>query len=172
MTETKTMTEEEEERLESALYDSKHKEALLGSLQKGHDMLLTTEKYEEKEDLIRQIKTWKTDILVDIKKLEAITDEDEADEFTDQLREQALSVEVRSDWVEPRERDFEAGEYKILLAYGGPSIEITGELGLYGEATTAEFIGRWWGCKHAEHIPSYEIEAVLKYVNLFALGVQ
>jgi hypothetical protein len=57
------------------------------------------------------------------------------------IHEDALSVEVRSDWREPG-GDAAASEFRVLLCTGGPAVQIRGELSEHGEPTRA-----WLQCQ-------------------------
>lgn len=66
--------------------------------------------------------------LVDaLHKAEGDDDQDAIDEAETAIYEDALSVEVRcSEWTSPGA--MEADEYRILLGWGGPAMQIRGEL--------------------------------------------
>ena len=68
------------------------------------------------------------------------TDEDEA---RDNIQEDPLEVQVRSDWTNPGET-LEAGEFMILLCTGGPAVRIVGELNR-GEPCRAWLEYQDWG---------------------------
>ena len=57
-------------------------------------------------------------------------------ESQDQLRESvlnsALSVEFRSGWYSSLDEETKPEEFKILLSWGGPALQIIGELDNYG----------------------------------------
>lgn len=61
-------------------------------------------------------------------------DEDQAREA---IAQDALSVEIRSDWHTPGSEG-EAGQYMILLCTGGPACRIVGDLNEYKEPETAK----------------------------------
>jgi hypothetical protein len=66
-------------------------------------------------------------------------DAEDADQIADEAREGALSVEVRSGWHMPGEKDAaEPVEFRIVLTFGGPSLELIGKLGLHDEPQDAE----------------------------------
>lgn len=89
---------------------------------------------DEREELTEAVKDaealtqWETDNAEELAKLEdaagECTDEDAA---RDNIREDPLEVQVRSDWTNPGE-PLEAGEFMILLCTGGPAVRIRGEL--------------------------------------------
>lgn len=55
-----------------------------------------------------------------------------------------LSIEVRSDWRAIGSDDTVPTHYRVLLAWGGPALQITGELDKYGEVETAELQYQDW----------------------------
>lgn len=98
------------------------------------------------------------------------------DDARDNILEAPLSVQVRSDWYRYGEQP-EAVEYQILLSYGGPSLRITGQLGKYGEASTADLEYQDWGTPwtryhpplHSELFDSHN-ENVLTFAQQFYFG--
>lgn len=71
----------------------------------------------------------------------------DSDAAREAITESPLSVEVRSGWFVPSERDADTAplEYKILLTTGGPALRIIGELDQYGEPETARLEWQDWG---------------------------
>lgn len=70
--------------------------------------------------------------------------EDAQDDARQVITEDALSVQVRSDWHNPGE-DSEASEFMILLCTGGPAVRIIGELSEYKEPESARLEYQDWG---------------------------
>ena len=62
---------------------------------------------------------------------EKINDYDAQDQLRESILNSALSVQFRSGWENFKE-DFEPTEFKILLSWGGPALQIIGELDNYG----------------------------------------
>lgn len=87
---------------------------------------------------------WETDNAEELAELEDAagdcTDEDAA---RDNIQEDPLEVQVRSDWTNPGE-PLEAGEFMILLCTGGPAVRIVGELNR-GEPCRAWLEYQDWG---------------------------
>jgi hypothetical protein len=62
------------------------------------------------------------------------------------IHEDALSVEVRSGWYTlDANADKAPAEYRILLSWGGPAVQIRGELDEHGEPTTGRLQCQDWG---------------------------
>ena len=86
-------------------------------------------------------------------------DDGALDEARDRIQEDALSVEVRSDWVAPGAFAFESrdratpAEYRILLCTGGPAVQITGTLSEHGEPETARLEMQDWFLPWTEYRP-------------------
>lgn len=76
------------------------------------------------------------------------TEDDDAISNAEQrISESVLSVEVRSDWHDPCDAtplNKKAAEYRILLTWGGPALQIIGTLSEYGEPLTAELQHQDW----------------------------
>lgn len=92
-------------------------------------------------------------------------DEDEARQ---RIEEDALSVEVRSDWHTPG-GEAEDDEYRILLSTGGPATRIIGELDQHNEPATARLeVQDWW--KPWTEYTVADQDILLQYVNVFYWG--
>lgn len=92
------------------------------------------------------------------------TSEDDAQRALD---ENALSVEVRSDWCTPGE-PMTAGEYRILLCTGGPRVELVGDLGEDMQPTRVRVIHKDWGT-HGEMF-DFDHDVVLDYCSRHYFG--
>ena len=97
---------------------------------------------------------WAQTIADMVAALEATEDGEQAEAAQQSIQEAPASVQVRSDWYFPGEQP-EAVEYQILLSYGGPSLRITGQLGKYGEAITADLEYQDWGTPWTRYHPAY-----------------
>lgn len=94
------------------------------------------------------------------------------EEAEERIREDALSVEVRSGWT-TLGRDFEAEEFNILLCTGGPAVRIMGEL-RNGEPHRAWIEVQDWFKPWTEYTGSYGesdvSETLLAYARCFYFG--
>lgn len=87
------------------------------------------------------------------------------------IREDALSVEVRSDWHEPGTAPDLFSEYNILLCTGGPAVRIIGDLSKYSEPETARIEYQDWGTPWTNYPITHEQqEKVLTYCRQFYFG--
>ena len=119
---------------------------------------------------------WAQTIADMVAALEATEDNEQAEAAQQSIQEAPLSVQVRSDWHFPGEQP-EAVEYQILLSCGGPSLRITGQLGEYGEASTADLEYQDWGTPWTRYHPPLRSELfdshnenVLTFAQQFYFG--
>ena len=96
----------------------------------------------------------------------AIEDEEKRREAIDN---DPLSVEVRTDWYTPGNRDNKPTEYKILLCTGGPACQIVGELSEFGQPETAILQYQDWFTQWEDYRETTEAEdeALIEYANYF-----
>src|SRR4051794_40445173 len=67
------------------------------------------------------------------------------DEARDAITDDALSVEVRTDWHAPGADNMaKPDEYKILLCWGGPAVQILGTLDGYNQPDSARLQYQDW----------------------------
>jgi hypothetical protein len=85
------------------------------------------------------------------------------------IHEDALSIEVRSDWHSPGD-PFEASEFNILLSTGGPAVRIMGKLDMHGEPTDAWLEVQDWGKPWTPYYESGGTEVCLTYARCFTFG--
>jgi hypothetical protein len=100
-----------------------------------------TDDYEAALETLTQ---WETENAEELAELEAASNgcEDE-DAARDNIQEDPLEIQVRSDWASPGET-LEASEFCILLCTGGPAVRIVGELDR-GEPCRAWLEYQDWG---------------------------
>lgn len=130
---------------------------MLAALTCDYDRL--TELKEEREELTEAVKDaetdnhaaalealtqWEADNAEELAELEdAAGDCEDEDAARDNIQEDPLEIQVRSDWTNPGE-PLEAGEFMILLCTGGPAVRIVGELNR-GEPCRAWLEYQDWG---------------------------
>ena len=94
-------------------------------------------------------------------------DEDDARQ---QIQEDPLSIEVRSDW-EVAGVDLTPGEYMILLCTGGPAVRITGQLNDFKEPDSAVIEFQDWFTAWEEYPANREQkEKMIAYAKEFYFG--
>ena len=107
----------------------------------------------------------------ELARMEAIREHcDNEDDARDAILEDALSVEVRSDWHTPGDPS-EAAEYCILLSTGGPAVRIIGDLDQWKQPTSATLQVQNWGTPwtdYREHVA--DEDTLLQYVGCFYFG--
>ena len=97
------------------------------------------------------------------------------DDIRDRATEQALSVEVRSDWHPPG-ADLESAsmsEYRVLLSTGGPALQLTGDLDQWCEPQNALLQYQDWFTPWCDYEPE-DLEdlddALLWFAGCFYFG--
>lgn len=78
-------------------------------------------------------------------------DDDTRERAIQQIQEDPLSIEVRSDWHAIGEQDVYPVEYQILLCAGGPACRIVGELNEHAEPEAARIEHQDWGTPWTEY---------------------
>ena len=114
----------------------------------------------------------------ELEQLESAAGECESREDAEQrIHEDALSVEVRSDWYTPGQlNDASApSEFKILLTTGGPALQMRGELNEHGEPSRARLEYQDWGTPWTQLVCDSEGNVVsqgvlLAYARCFYFG--
>jgi hypothetical protein len=94
---------------------------------------------------------------------------DREDAAREAIQEDALSIEVRSDWVALGE-SFTPSEFAILIATGGPAVRIRGTLGNHGEPDRAWLEVQDWFKPWTEYLgedPAGLADACLAYARAF-----
>jgi hypothetical protein len=99
---------------------------------------------------------------------------DDYDAAQTAIHEAPLSVEVRSGWYQPGAAfgpDTAPEEYRILLTWGGPAAQITGQLDTYGQPDTARLEYQDWGTPWTPYVlTDEEREDVLTFAQQFHYG--
>lgn len=125
----------------------------------------------------------RTDVAAEFNSTESCFDE-RLENARRAIEEDALSVEVRSDWYVPGAREhlrnapdvLQPIEYRILLCTGGPACQITGQLSEHGEPETAVMQVQDWFQPWTEYrptVPEGETEweeVLLAYARVFWFG--
>ena len=111
--------------------------------------------------------------------VEALTEASEAEDWTAHeealtvIQEDPLSVEVRSEWYSPGDRDNGGiSEFRILLCWGGPSVQIIGELDDCNQPCEAKLQFQDWFIGWADYSPedAHADEILLDYCQQFYFG--
>lgn len=98
-------------------------------------------------------------------------DDDAREKAQQEIQEDPLSVQVRSDWYSPGDGPpATPGEYEILLATGGPAVRIVGDLDESGEPYRARLEAQDWGTPWTEYRGAWAnggAETLLAYARQF-----
>lgn len=98
-------------------------------------------------------------------------DDDGKESAYDAIREYALSVEVASAWRAVGEDEQKPDQYRIVLCYGGPAVQIVGTLNQYMEPTAARLEHQDWGTQWEVYRLDEEQEAtLLAFAGCFYFG--
>jgi hypothetical protein len=94
------------------------------------------------------------------------------EEVLDDIESDPLSVEVRDDWRSPSDDSGDPVEFKILLCWGGPAVQIIGELGRHSIPENPHLQYQDWGTPWADYInmTDEEREALQTYCEQFYFG--
>lgn len=147
---------------------------MVAALNVDYDRL--AELREEKAELtrapmLRALRAWEAENAAELAELEAAADGCSDREDAEQhIHEDALSVEVRSDWHAPGE-DGTPDQFRILLCTGGPAVQICGELDQYGEPCRAWLEYQDWGTPWTERVNhDGDQDALIAYASRFYFG--
>ena len=88
-----------------------------------------------------------------------------SDAAQEQIHNDPLSVEVRSDWGTQSE-ELTPGEFRILLCTGGPAVQIRGELDAHGQPDRAWLEYQDWGTPWTQYFEA-EQDRLISYARHF-----
>jgi hypothetical protein len=91
------------------------------------------------------------------------------DEARERIQDDALSVQVRSDWYTPGEVPDAPEEFCILLTTGGPAVRIRGELDQYQQPCRAWLEVQDWFLPWTEY-QAADSDTLLTYAQVFYFG--
>jgi len=99
------------------------------------------------------------------------SNQDSIEDAETTIQEDPLSVEIRSDWHTPGDKDTEVAEYNILLCTGGPACRIVGDLDQWHQPESAKIQHQDWGTPWTEYPLNREDEQiVVRYAQCFYFG--
>lgn len=90
-------------------------------------------------------------------------------EVVDRIREDPLSIQVRSCWGSPGGKT-EACEFQILLCTGGPAVRIRGELDQWNEPSRAWLEYQDWFTPWIEYYEDGAGDVLVEYARQFYFG--
>jgi hypothetical protein len=131
---------------------------------------MSEDKQRAKEQAIAQL----SNIRESVQQFRAAREADnlEAEEKArEAITEDALDVQVRTDWHNPSTTEKKPNEYMILLCWGGPSVRITGILDVYLEPDSATIEYQdWFTPWEALPLTTEEEDDVITYAQQFYFG--
>lgn len=104
---------------------------------------------------------------------DATDDEEEREAIRTAIEEDALSVEVRSDWYLPGQLPdaLAPSEYRILLCTGGPAVQIVGSLDKYSQPESARLQHQDWFTPWTDlPLTAEDEKTLLAYAGVFYYG--
>jgi len=107
-----------------------------------------------------------------LESLQVTTQEDEnkLDEIRESINNSALSVEFRSGWSTNSEK-LEVEEFKILLTWGGPALQVIGELDQYKQPENIKLQFQDWGTPWTDfELKENQENALNWFCNCFYFG--
>ena len=95
-----------------------------------------------------------------------------AEAIDQEIQEDPLSVQVRSDWENPGAEKFEPAEFEILLSTGGPATRIVGDLDQYKDPARPRLQHQDWFTPWTEYLDatSAQDEALEWFCGMFYFG--
>ncbi len=124
---------------------------------------------DDKDEARKALASWQDVDGEDLADLEAAAgDCEDREEAERRIREDALSVEVRSGWTTLGDT-LTADEFCILLTTGGPAVRILGELDEYGEPRRAWLEVQDWSQPWTRYYDA-EQPVLLDYARCFYFG--
>lgn len=102
--------------------------------------------------------------------VEAAGEYKSTDEAREAIQNDALDVQVRSDWHNPGDADTSASEFMILLCTGGPAVRIMGELDEHMQPCRAWIEYQDWGTPWTHASGIIEQSTLLEYCQQFYFG--
>ncbi len=125
---------------------------------------------KEKDHAKEQAKAQLESIIDMVDDINSTEDEEKREQARETILNDALSIEVRSDWHTPGVEG-ESTEYTILLCTGGPAVRIIGDLSEWNEPETAKIEYQdWFTPWENYHLTSEQEEIVLQYAFCFYYG--
>ena len=125
----------------------------------------------EDEDTLEELQERVAELITD-GTIEPDGFEFDEDEARQRIEEDALSVEVRSDWHTPgsSDEDRKPAQFCILLCTGGPACRIMGELDENLEPHRAWLEHQDWGTPWTQYYEPGIQETLLAYARVFYFG--
>lgn len=130
------------------------------------------EKDQAREQALAQLESIKEMVAEYTRERDEGADSDsEIDQAREAIIEDALDVQMRSNWAGSADQ-WEAEQFTILLCTGGPAVRIKGTLNEYLEPETAQLEYQDWGTPWTRYtgLTDEDIDALLTYAGCFYFG--
>ena len=101
--------------------------------------------------------------------LRTASNEREQETAQTRIQEDPLSIEIRSGWYQPGQRQAEPSEFQILLCTGGPAVRVVGELSGDGEPEPSQIEFQDWFTpwEPLAEVTADEADALREYCRQF-----
>jgi hypothetical protein len=88
------------------------------------------------------------------------------------MQNEALSVEVKTDWYAVGDEDTKPTQYRVLLTWGGPALQLTGDLDEHGQPENARLEWQDWGTQWTEYRDTTDEDdkALMTFAQQFYFG--
>lgn len=101
---------------------------------------------------------------------EAAGECNDQEEARQRIEEDALSLEVRTDWYSLTGDREPPSQFKILLAWGGPAAQIVGDLDEHGEPYVARLEVQDWFTPWTPYTKGVDEGVLITYCRVFSFG--
>lgn len=134
------------------------------------DMVESAEDHE-KEDAAAELAQWDEENGDELDALKSDAgDCEDREDAERRIQEDALSVEVRTAWHAPGDESARTpAEFRLLLTWGGPAVQIRGELDEHGEPCRAWLEVQDWGTPWTQYFGASQ-SVLLDYARCFYFG--
>lgn len=150
------------------------KQALSDNVSEAHDARAHNpcdETEKAHHEAMRENSEWLDENGQELAELEeAANGNDSEDEAREAIQNDALEVQVRSDWHTPSTLSDSASEFYILLCTGGPAVRIMGELDDNCYPCRAWIEYQDWGTPWTHAVSVIDQDVLLQYCRQFYFG--
>lgn len=149
--------------------------AMVGALNADYDRLeeLKNDRHTiQNEGTDEELAAWDSEYAEELGELEeAANGNEHSDMALEAIHNDALDVQVRSDWYSPGDSEgAQPSEFNILLCTGGPAVRIMGELDEYQNPYRAWIEYQDWGTPWTQLFNEISQDDLLQYCRQFYFG--
>ena len=131
---------------------------------------MSTDNHTERDaHAVANARNWYASMQAQLARHAMATLDEDQEAIRDEITESALSVQVRSGWVDSGADNMGAEEYCVLLSTGGPALRLTGDLNAHGDPETARLEYQDWGTPWTEYGDA-DRDVLLRFAAHFYFG--